>query len=746
MIDNKFNKYQTQLNKEVLEKYSQETVAELREYLSSVELIKRLIDPYRKRAKDLKRDNFGRIVVDITSPHILEDMDYFRQAAIHYQNHGCYTFLRANKSRGSEYRRFWDEEKRRCLEGYVRPSDGEWISGYYYYYLNYSPIELTKVSGEHMQADSTDGVRAERVIDFPKVWDGDYLWYHYIEQAERRALHVNLLKTRGRGFSFKGASMGGRNYHLLKASKSYVMANEKEYLTKDGTLTKTWNNLDFIANNTPWPRLRLIDQPMHKKSGYKDPETNTERGKKSEVIGITTLNNPDRARGKRGKIIIFEESGTYPNLKQIWRVALKSVMQGKVAFGLLLAQGTGGTEGADFEAAEAFFYEPKGYKIYTVDNVWDANAGKAQSSFFFPEYLNREGYYDDDGNSDVIGALLELLEGWMVIKYNNSDPMALTREKAEQPITPQQAVMRTEGTFFPIEELKNHLSEIEVDRQRFTSSHYVGHLVWTSSGKVAWQPDSGLAPIRDYPLESAYKEGAIEIFSMPKGHDIPYYRYIIGVDPYDDDHSTTSSLGSAFVFDLIEDVIVAEYTGRPSTAEAFYDICLKLCEFYNASIMYEQDKKGLYSYLYNKNKIYRLANNPQVLRNLDLTKGVNYGNKSKGVSSGKHVNAFGRRLLADWMMSHHVVPDNDQPILKLHTIRSIALLKEAIKWNIDGNFDRISSMGILMIYREEMKQYVLMVKDERQISNSLSKDRFFAANLNKRTTREKLLEKFGIKE
>jgi len=97
-------------------------------------------------------------------------------------------------------------------------------------------------------------------------------------------------------------------------------------------------------------------------------------------------------------------------------------------------------------------------------------------------------------------------------------------------------------------------------------------------------------------------------------------------------------------------------------------------------------------------------------------------------------------------MSHHVVPDNDQPILKLHTIRSIALLKEAIKWNIDGNFDRISSMGILMIYREEMKQYVLMVKDERQISNSLSKDRFFAANLNKRTTREKLLEKFGIKE
>jgi hypothetical protein len=43
-----------------------------------------MVSPDRKRAKDLARDSSGKIIVDVTHPHILENMDYFRQAAIHY--------------------------------------------------------------------------------------------------------------------------------------------------------------------------------------------------------------------------------------------------------------------------------------------------------------------------------------------------------------------------------------------------------------------------------------------------------------------------------------------------------------------------------------------------------------------------------------------------------------------------------------------------------------------------------------
>jgi len=38
-------------------------------------------------------------------------------------------------------------------------------------------------------------------------------------------------------------------------------------------------------------------------------------------------------------------------------------------------------------------------------------------------------------------------------------------------------------------------------------------------------------------------------------------------------------------------------------------------------------------------------------------------------------------------------------IPNLYTIRSRALLKELINYNTEGNFDRISAMGMLMLLR-----------------------------------------------
>jgi hypothetical protein len=37
--------------------------------------------------------------------------------------------------------------------------------------------------------------------------------------------------------------------------------------------------------------------------------------------------------------------------------------------------------------------------------------------------------------SDIVGALLQVFKGRYKLKYNSTDPMALTRNKAENPIT-----------------------------------------------------------------------------------------------------------------------------------------------------------------------------------------------------------------------------------------------------------------------------------------------------------------------
>ena len=97
------NIYQTKLTDELLGSLKDEVRTDLFDIINNVEFIQRLISPSRKYAKDLPRDSSGRILVDLCEPHLLSDMNYFRQAAMHFQKHGCYTKLMPNPNPQSEY-------------------------------------------------------------------------------------------------------------------------------------------------------------------------------------------------------------------------------------------------------------------------------------------------------------------------------------------------------------------------------------------------------------------------------------------------------------------------------------------------------------------------------------------------------------------------------------------------------------------------------------------------------------------
>jgi hypothetical protein len=1068
---------------------------ELLDYLENVEMLQWLVKPAEERgyARDRPRDDKGRIIVDIIRPHILEDMDYFRQAGLHFQKHGKYTNLYPNPHPKSEYRKFWDEETRRCIEGYVRESDGEWVSGYYYFYLNYFPIMRTEATGE--------GKRAERVYDLPDVFDSDYLFFHYVEQGEAESEYGAVLKTRGRGYSYKVASMFARNFFLIKKSKSFAFASETEYLTKDGILNKTWDGFEYLDKHTAWKKIRKVkNTTSHKKASYLDAE-GKEKGYKSEVIEVTTKGNPEKGRGKRGKLLAHEEGGIYPGLLQTWNIARPSIEDGDFTFGYQIVFGTGGcltagnliftndgnlidiknlskskgilgfdkntkniskesisydiipvnkeciklttnmgrtiecsidhpiyttipsknsrlntytfknagdfrignyisvvdkvdifgnnkmwnprlvglligdgsygynqsvrlsncgkevldyaknnfdtivnktyktkndqiyeeigirkirpelrklgiinqtknnktlpvnvhtyckkdlqeliagfydadgyvnirknknrntpiaeitlssssknlleevrfvllkfgvhgrvrerkprlnkkgpikdknswyeftisdrdsllefannftllpkhkqeildkikkvyinvkshrlekntrlekivnveyvgekevyrlstdvtntylangiithnTPGSKFAGLEELFYKGGGYKVKMLRNVWDKIKGEGTCGYFVPEYMNRKGCYDQNGNSNVIKAMQEVLLGRKKIRENATKENALTQEKAERPLTPQEAVMRIEGSLFPIDELKSHLESVMPQLSKFVSIHYIGKLQLNSGGILEYLPSADDKVIREFPLkDNINRIGAIEMFELPQKDgmgNIPRFRYYAGIDTYDDDSSTTNSLGSIFIADILTDRIVAEYTGRPKTANEFYETCMRMLRFYNAIANYENDKKGLFAYFTHRNALSLLADNPQILKDMELVKATNlYGNKSKGTNSGVKINAWGRRLQADWMLE----PAYDEAksgLLNLHKIRSVGYLKEAIGWNEDGNFDRVSAMGMLMILREEYKKYKLQVSENMLGNkiNNLSVDPFFTNNYN----------------
>jgi hypothetical protein len=704
---------------------------EIIDIIENIVLVRNMVSKDRKRAKDLERDEKGRIIVDLENPHILEDMDYFRQAAIHYQKYGRYTDLVPNSHPNSEYARFWREEARRCREGYVRESDGEWIPGYYYFYLNYSPILLVE---DRDLGDGDENIRAERVRDFPKVWDGDYLFFHYVERGEAKGLFGTVLKARGRGYSFKLSSMAIRNMLFFKESKSYLMAYETEFLLKDGIVSKAWALLDWLAVNTPFPKARLVDKELHKRLGYVESKDFIEKGMKSEVIGVSLKDNPGKARGKRGKLIAFEESGIFPGLLKAWKLSKKSMKQGRVTFGYMISFGTGGEEGSNFEAAEELFYNPEAYDVLPMRNIYDKVNGEGVCGFFVPEYLNRAGCYDSNGNSDVIKALKEILMYREKIRKTASDPNALVSEKAESPITPQEAVLRREGSVFPVLQIKEYLSEIMPSFQSFVSGHWVGNLTITSTGELKWVNNADLVPIREFPIkDNKNKEGAIEIYEMPiTGADggVPHGVYIGGIDTIDDDESTTNSLFCIYIMNVLTDRIVAEYIGRTNKASDSYEKARRLLMFYNAVANYENDKKGLYAYFKNKNSLHLLCDTPEILRDLDISRAFGVGNKSKGTNSSKKVNAWARRLSSEWMLSEAYKSNPDEPtVLNLHKIRSVGLLKEAAMWNPDGNFDRISALGMLMILREEMMSRINKTYDNEV--NEFVASKFFKKHYDK---------------
>ena len=735
----KFNKHQTVLNEELKDSLPKEVWLELLDYISSVEYIKRLIAPEHIRgyAKDRSKSenyNDNRIEVDLSNPHILEDMDYFREKALYFEKHGRYTHLTPNPNPKSEYAEFWKDELRKWKDGVVRESDGEWIPGQLYFYWNYSPIWLVETVGVNKDGKK----KGERKRKFPKPWLGDYLFYHYMEQGRVRGKHGKLLKTRGCGFSFKMGSISPCNMYTLPGSgnPNFHLASEKTFLSGDkGIWGKVLDTLDWIAETTPLPKMRLVDDTrnMNVQLGFKD-EYGTRKGIMSSVFGISLKDNPEKARGIRGPLIHYEEDGLFPNLEKAWGVNRKAVEDGDVAFGYMLAGGTGGTEGASFEGSEKLFYNCSAYNIYGIPNVFDKGAtGESLCGFFWGAYMNRNGCYEEvNGEPDVIKAMIEILKDRYIVKYNSSDPNAITQKKAEEPITPQEAVMRTEGTLFPVSDLKEYLESIAAKREQFLAEHYVGELIRSASGKVEWKPNSDVYPIRSYDKDSN-KTGGLEIFEMPKTNaegEIARGRYIAGIDPIDAD--TGTSLFSMMVMDTFTDRIVAEYSGRPRLAEEAYEITLRVLEFYNAEANYESNLKGLFSYFDKKNALHRLADVPQILKDMDYVKSTNlYGNKAKGTHANKELNKWGRKLQADWMLSK-AVGDDDDPRLNLHRLRSLAYIEECIKWNSDGNFDRVSAAGMLMILREDRYKRIKTAIENQDVKyKSIADDNFFNKNYKK---------------
>lgn len=638
----------------------------------------------------------------------LHDTDKFRQAAIFFEKHGCYTL----SPRGTtDYRKYWDQETERCLNGYTAP-DGEGITGYNYFYLNYSPI-FKLVETEYTDRNGDIRKRRERVLQFPSFWDYDYYYFCAIEEAEQQGKHMAVLKSRQRGYSFKGASMLVRNYMLIPGSKNFAVASEQKFLVGDGLLTKAWQIMDFLDKHTEWAKQRLVSTRMERVSGYKVTDEfgkQTEQGYLSSIVGITLKNDPERIRGTRGKLVLWEEGGKFPDLLDAWRIEQPSVeTDDGVAFGLMIAFGTGGTIGASFEGLKELFYKPNANNVLAFPNIWDDGRENTECGFFVPAYSNLESFDDDgnqrfmdkDGNSIKELAIQNLIDQRNKIKDGGASQQSIDRFISERPMKPAEAVLELGKNIFPRKLLMDQLTRIRTNKKLQSMKHIVD-LEWDGNGQVkATEKPSG--DITNYPLKKGDKpHGSVVIWEYPV-KDPPLGLYIGGCDPYDHDDSFTNSLGSTFIFKRVRageawtDVIVAEYSGRPDTAEEYYENVRKLLTFYNARLLFENERKGIYPYFTNKHCDYLLADQPdKIISEVFKDSKVQ---RRKGCHMTKQIRAYGEGLILEWLLDEF---EEGHP--NVERVYSEPLIEELIENDGVRNVDRVIALCMVMIYREELYQ------------------------------------------
>lgn len=380
----------------------------------------------------------------------------------------------------------------------------------------------------------------------------------------------------------------------------------------------------------------------------------------------------------------------------------------------IITHNTGGTEGAAFDGLKNMFYHPDAFNVLSFPNIWDDNSEGTRCGFFSPSYWNLESkdglYIDEDGNSLKEAAIERLLDERNKVRDGGATQEAIDRFISERPMKPAEACLELGKNIFPKKLLMDQLTRIRTNNKLKNMKHVVD-LLWDGNGKVS-AVEKKTGDITTYPLKKDDKQrGSVVIWEYPI-NDPPFGLYIAGCDPYDHDESFTNSLGSTFIFKRVRageawnDVIVAEYTGRPDTAEEYYENVRKLLVFYNARLLFENERKGIYPYFTNKHCDYLLADQPdKIITEIFKDSKVQ---RRKGCHMTKQIRAYGEGLILEWLMEEY-----EEGHLNLERIYSEPLIEELIETDGIKNVDRVIALCMVMIYREELYQVKVSAAKEQ---------------------------------
>ena len=517
--------------------------------------------------------------------------------------------------------------------------------------------------------------------------------------------HMIVGKSRRKGYSYKDGAICANVYNTVRKAQVIIGAFEKKFLYPKGTMGMASDYLNFLNEHTGWAKSRdYTDKVDHKKASYRENVNGTyiEKGYQSEIFALTFKDNPDAARGKDGKLFLLEEAGAFPNLKDSFNAIAPGLTAGAFITGQIIIFGTGGDmESGTVDYAD-MFYNPAAYRLLPFVNIWDENAENTTCGFFHPVTWNMEGFYDDQGNSDIEGATEFELERRRQKMEAASSSTIVEKHMQEYPFSPSEAFLTVSTNNFPVVELRNQLNRVKAENLHLSKGTPV--YLNREEGKVIAKPDleNKLKPIYTYKVKQDDISGCPIIFEYPVPNP-PKGLYKIGFDPYQQDEGT--SLAAIYVYKSIhsgtysKNIIVAEYVGRPQEADDVSRIASMLADLYNAEIMHENEVSHVKNYFRRIKRLDQLALQPDTV----ISKNVKASKVSRiyGMHMNEQLKDAGEKYIKDWLLQVRDYDENGNAILNLETIYSIGLLEELIQYNRKGNFDRVMAFMQVMFQCQE---------------------------------------------
>jgi len=628
----------------------------------------------------------------------------WRQKASYFEQKGYYTDA-PYKSR--DYINYWNIEKEKCTKGVI--IDDFYLTRYYYFWINFLRINDKKVNK----------------LNFPEILDSQYYFFLYVDLCILEYKYETVVKKRQWGGTFQHLAILINDVWFEEGYINKIAGSDDEFIKADWAMLEEYRT--FLNTHTAWYRAFNPDKTLNWQQRWEKKVANRKTfvGNSSIIKGLNMKMSPSKGVGGKNNKFYYEEAGISKTMNKTFTYIDPALKIGALTTGLFMASGSVG-ELDQCEDLKKMAFDPNGYNILPIRNIFEENPEYLNICFFVPEYWSMPPYIDKDGNS-----LIEESKEWCIKERERlkgvSAPEDYRMYVSQHPFDLNEAFAWRKESIFPQAKILKQQERINIEKM-FGDSVVLDYAA--NSDKVSHKL-SDLIPVRKFPLgEKDDKQGCVEVWEYPEENP-KWLTYFAGVDPIATDKTTTSpSLFSIYIFkNLVErtyqdkDQIktklegyrpVAAYTGRYDDLKRVNDIAEALIVWYNALTAVENNVPTFINHMQQRGLQKYLATKDQLSFISELKTNTNVYSPY-GFRTNETIKTYFIDIVYDYLSEEldiSMIPGTDKILKKTYgveRIRDIALLEELRQYHDKLNTDRFIAFAAGLALMKAFRKYNLGV-------------------------------------